>query len=150
MIGLLDPRVWLACAALAVGGFGAGYGHRWAGESERWEGRVRDAERGAAMKLIRTFETQQEAVNRAQDQTQAAERDAAAAGDAAGRLRQRVADLARRAGASCPSKAAASSVDLLADVQRRIDAAAGQLAAVADARLVAGQLCEQSYEALRR
>lgn len=41
MFSLLDPRVWLACAGLAVGGFAAGYAKRWAGESERFEARDR-------------------------------------------------------------------------------------------------------------
>jgi hypothetical protein len=150
VIGLLDPRVWLACAALAVGGFAAGYAKRWAGESERWEARIRDAERAAAMKLIRTFETQQEAVNRAQDQTQAAQRDAAAAGHAADRLRERTAELTKRARASCPSKATGDPIGVLADVLGRADARAGILAEYADRARIAGQLCEQSYEALRR
>lgn len=46
------------------------------------------------------------------------------------------------------SAPAAGTGDLLADVSRRIDSAAGELAAVAQERGRAGSACERSYDAL--
>lgn len=149
MISALDPRVWLACAALAVGGFAAGYGKRCSGEAERWEARVRDAERAAALRLVRAHERQQEALTHANTATLAARRDAAAARGTADRLREHFA--AAAAASACPAypgPAASSAADLLADVQRRIDEAAGELAAVADERGIAGAACERAYDSL--
>ncbi len=81
---------------------------------------------------------------------------AAAAGAVAGDgLRHRAASLA----ATCPTTADAPAADsgppapspgvLLADVLGRLEAAGRELAAVADARGVAGQACERAYGALR-
>lgn len=74
----------------------------------------------------------------------------AAADDAAGRLRvQYAAALASRCPAAPASTAAGgsppagSAADLLADVQRRLDEAAGELAAFADRARVAGLACER-------
>jgi hypothetical protein len=81
--------------------------------------------------------------------------DAAIAAAAAGRLQQRVASLvaeARRAAAN-PGTASASApasdpIDLLADLQRRADEAAGIMARVADERGAAGDACVSAYNAL--
>ena len=85
-----------------------------------------------------------------------AERDrvaAAAARGAAERLRQRVAAVEAAARTSDPAaagqcQAADAATAVLADVQRRIDDAAGQLAAYADSARTAGQACERAYDAL--
>jgi hypothetical protein len=73
-----------------------------------------------------------------------------AAGTAAERLRERVAELSRRP-ATCPAaadggKAADPARLVLADVLGRIDAAAGELAAHADRARVAGMACEVAYD----
>lgn len=75
-----------------------------------------------------------------------------AAGTAAERLREQVAELSRRP-AACPAAAGGSeAADLarlvLADVLSRIDAAAGELAAHADRARVAGMACEAAYDSL--
>lgn len=88
----------------------------------------------------------------AQDKLDAAAADAAAAGSAAERLRERVAELSRRP-AACPAatgggEAAEAARLVLADVLSRIDAAAGELAAYADRARVAGMACEAAYDSL--
>lgn len=77
--------------------------------------------------------------------------DAAAAGAAGGRLRDAYAAALKRCAnspAAAGSAPAASADDVLAYVQRRIDEAAGELAAVADDRGTAGRACERAYETL--
>jgi hypothetical protein len=148
VIALLDPRMWLAAMGLVALGAIGGYVTHWRGESARWEARVEQAHHAAAMKLIRTHERQQEAMNHAHDQAAAARRDADAAAAAAGGLRDTVAGLRRRATAACSSPAAASAFDLLADLQRRADEEAVELARYADAARIAGQACERAYESL--
>ena len=83
-----------------------------------------------------------------------------AAADAAGqRLRQQVATLvaAAKRGAGAPAGPAASgtpdpagsaALDLLADLHARTDAAAGELAAVADDARIRGIACERAYDAV--
>ena len=88
----------------------------------------------------------------AQEKLDAVAADVAAAGSAAERLRERVAELSRRP-AACPGAAdggeAADAARLvLADVLGRIDAAAGELAAYADRARVAGMACEAAYDSL--
>lgn len=89
----------------------------------------------------------------AQDKIAAVAADAAAADDAAGRLRARVAELSRRP-ASCPGvagggEAAGEARDLLALVSSRLDEAAGELAAYAERAANAGETCQRSYEAVK-
>lgn len=73
---------------------------------------------------------------------------AAAAGN---RLRDAFAATLKRCGATAAAPggtAASSPADLLAYVQRRIDAVAVELAATADDRGTAGRACERAYETL--
>lgn len=97
----------------------------------------------------------QEAANHAHAQLNQARADAGHAAAAGERLRQRLAALA--AGGRCPasdSAAAAGSppadatADLLADVQRGLDAATEQIAVFADAAHTAGTACERIHGAL--
>jgi len=83
--------------------------------------------------------------------------DAAIADAAAGRLQQRVTALvaAARAASGNPGPAGASPpagdpLNMLADLQRRADEAAGVLARLADERGAAGSACEAAYDALTR
>ena len=101
----------------------------------------------------RILESQQGNALEAESKRQAAERAAAAARATSGKLRDHVARLARACngdpaavtnGASAPGPG-----DLLADMQRRLEQAAVELAAVADQRGIAGQQCAADYEAVR-
>ena len=90
----------------------------------------------------------------AQLQIVSAHADAASAARAADSLRQRFAAVAR--GCTASGDPAAASVGasapapgaVLGDVLNRVDDAAGQLAAYADAARIAGESCERSYSAL--
>ncbi len=89
----------------------------------------------------------------AQEKIAAVAADAAAADDAAGRLRARVAELSRRP-ARCPGaagggEAADAARNLLADMLGRLDEAAGGIAEFADRSRAAGLTCQVSYEAVR-
>jgi hypothetical protein len=88
----------------------------------------------------------------AQEKLDAVAADVAAAGSAAERLRERVAELSRRPaaspGAADGGEAAEAARLVLADVLGRIDAAAGELAAYADRARVAGMACEAAYDSL--
>lgn len=86
----------------------------------------------------------------AQEQIAAVAADAAAADDAASRLRARVAELSRRP-ARCPGAAGGGEAAdparlVLSDVLSRIDAAAGELAAHADRARIAGLACEVAHD----
>lgn len=101
-----------------------------------------EARRRAELKEITDAAQAQAALDRA-----AADR-AAAAGD---RLQRAYAAAIARCGnpgAAGRGAPGAAAGDLLADVQRRIDETAGELAAEADRRGAAGRACERSYDAL--
>lgn len=104
------------------------------------------------------FQTdKQEVIKNAQAKTKqaaAAVADASAAGD---KLRDRIGQITSRCAAPTPSAGTgpgsppAAAADLvLADVQRRLDKAAEDLAGYADAARIAGQACEVSYDSLRK
>jgi hypothetical protein len=85
----------------------------------------------------------------AREKLDAVAADVAAAGSAAERLRERVAELSRRP-AACPAaadggEAAGAAGDLLADVSRRLDQATDELAEFAERAAVAGMACEAAY-----
>lgn len=110
--------------------------------------RAEETRRTAAIKEIE---------NAHQAELQRVRADAAIADAAAGRLRQRVADLiaAARSGQGGsdpkvvgPGPAADDAAGVLADVLGRCVARVRLLAAVADDRGAAGHACERSYEAL--
>ena len=89
----------------------------------------------------------------AQDKIAVVAADAAAADDAAIRLRARVAQLSRRpascAGSSGGGQAAEPARDLLAVMLSRIDEAAGGVAEFADRSRAAGLTCQVSYDAVK-
>jgi len=163
----LDPRVWLA-VLLALGlSYGAGRMQQhsvdvraFAAERTRAaldaarvqvkaadEARIEEQRRTKEISEIADEATQQVAVARA---------DARAAGDAADRLRERVSQLVAASRAAGDSAAAGASagqpggdpLDVLVDVLRRTDGAAGQLGEYADSLKAAGLACERSYDAL--
>jgi len=118
-----------------------------------WSEAARQAEARARSEEQRR-QTAIEGIRRdAQDKIAAVAADAAAADDAAIRLRARVAVLSRRP-ASCPGvagggEAADPARDLLAVMLSRIDEASGGVAEFADRSRAAGLTCQVSYEALK-
>jgi uncharacterized protein YyaL (SSP411 family) len=114
-----------------------------------------EQEAQARAQEARVRDKQQEALNAAHKSLQRAQADAAGARSAVDRLRQRAEELAARGPATDSCVAAGSSStptpgDLLADVLARAAEHARQLAEYADSASIAGRLCEQSYDALKR
>ena len=103
-----------------------------------------EAAQAAKDALTRLAINQQKAINEARNSAELERAGADAVADALRRLR------ARAAGRTCPapaaaagSTAAADTGDLPADVLSRIGEAAGEIAALADARGRAGRACER-------
>ena len=97
----------------------------------------------------------QEIIDEADRKILAARSDAVIADAASGRLQQRIASLVaatreatRHPGIAAPSAPAGDPVELLADLQRRANETAGDMARIADERGAAGSACEKSYDSL--
>ena len=92
--------------------------------------------------------------NDAQHQIKAAADDAAVAASTADSLQRQV-DKLLAGRSSCDSRVAQGSATIrdlttvLADLRRRADERAGELARIADASRIAGQACERAYDSLR-
>ncbi|NMV37257.1 DUF2514 family protein [Ralstonia insidiosa] len=120
-------------------------------QAERERNQAVDAARAEEQR--RTNE-QARIADEATHQADAARDDARAAGDAADRLRARVAGLvaagraARNSATAGAGPTAGDPLDVLADVLGRADKRAGELAAYADATHIAGAACERAYDAL--
>jgi chromosome segregation ATPase len=108
-----------------------------------------------ARETLRRMERQQENQHALNQALAAARRDAARADAVAERLREQAASAARQwrdalrdspAGGVC--QAAGAAITVQADVQRRLDQAAGELASYATAARIAGLKCERDYDAL--
>jgi len=139
---------WALAAALAWGALqhraATAAGQR-ALKSERELSTLRlDAAQAAKDAVVRLAIDQQKAINEAKTAAELDRAGADAAADALRRLR------ARAAGGACPAPAVAAggppatdAGDLPADVLGRLGEAAGQLAALADARGRAGRACER-------
>jgi hypothetical protein len=127
----------------------------WVLDRERANEIARKAELAARAREQAIAALQKESADVYQREINRAHADASAAGAAAGRLQQRVAELLAAASAApshsqiidalSPTNAVAR---VLADLQRRADEAAGRLALVADERGAAGFACEREYDAL--
>lgn len=151
----LDPRVWLVVIAATVGGLAGGYFKGHADGTRATVGAAQKAQL-AAVAAARAEEqrrtaAQSEIAKDANQQRTAALADAFAARAAAGSLQQRVDQLvaaARHPAAAAGGPAAGDALDLLADVLRRADQRAGELAEYADRARIAGQQCERDYDAL--
>ena len=107
--------------------------------------RAEEARRVAAIEEIQRH---------AQTEIEAAQRDAAAATDTAGRLRIELARLranhaAHRPTATLRGPTGADALDLLAELFSRADDRAGAVAAIADRARAAGLACERAYDAMR-
>lgn len=101
----------------------------------------------------------EEIVRNAETEKQNALAEAAAANDAAGRLRGTLADVRRKLAASETGKlsadaasrqATAETASLFADLYEESDRRAGELAEYADAAARAGNVCERTYDAVTR
>jgi hypothetical protein len=164
-MSILDPRAWLA----AILGLALAYcGGRWeqsAHDKAVYQAKATAAALDAARAQIKAVDTarieerrrtdaQTEIANAAKNEADMARDDARTAGDAADRLRARVAELlavGRAAGnptSPAGSAAAGDPLGVLADVLEKADRRAGILAEYADAAHIAGQTCERSYDAL--
>ena len=166
-LSLIQPLTAILALLAALVGVGAyehhrGYATGRADVQQAWD-KERTAQLAtavAASEANRSIEQQraqavQEATRNAelaQDAVRVAAVRAVAAGDG---LRQRTVAVAAACdrpavnpGAAPPGPAASSPGDMLADVLRRIEDAAGQLAAVADERGAAGAACVSAYGAL--
>lgn len=152
----------LAAALLAVLAMAAG---AWQAYSiGRSDGRALERETMAAKVIEATEAARAEEQHRAAQAQKVADEthqalararaDADAAADAGRRLRQQLASYARcRAapgdpGVASPGNPAASTVDLLADVQRRLDEAADSIARFADEAHASGMACQRIHEGL--
>ena len=164
MIALLKQYKLIAAgvAVLALMALSAAGAWQWQGNRyERQIGEIRAANAEAARVALAQARSEEqrrqtaiEGIRRdAQEQIAAVAADAAAADDAASRLRARVAQLSRRP-ASCAGTAdggdtAEPARDLLAVMLSRIDEAAGGVAEFADRSRAAGLTCQVSYDAVR-
>jgi len=164
MIALLKQYKLIAAGAavLALMALSAAGAWQWQGNRyERQIGEIRAANAEAARVALAQARSEEqrrqtaiEGIRRdAQEQIAAVAADAAAADDAASRLRARVAQLSRRpascAGSSGGGQAAEPARDLLAVMLSRIDEAAGGVAEFADRSRAAGLTCQVSYDAVK-
>ncbi|MFK3770775.1 DUF2514 domain-containing protein [Pseudomonas putida] len=114
-------------------------------------------ERGARQEEQRRAQAQEEARAHAQEERTIANAGAAGADAAGQRLRDEATKLA--AAVSCPGtdtaaadrgQAATRAAMVLSDLLSRADHRAGELAKAYDSARLAGELCQASYDALRR
>lgn len=166
MIGLLKVvPFWIWAMAIAVTGLGGALIHQslaldalkaehaqYVAGVERAARQATDAARARELRRQREID---EVRNHAQDQIRLASADAAVAASAADSLQQQV-DRLLAGRAACNTRVTQGSAavrdltDMLADLRRRADERAGQLAQIADASRIAGQACEKAYDALGR
>ena len=155
-------KLWLQAAGLAalvLLGFGVG----WSWQGSRWESRyialgAEYAEaRAAAERQARSEEARRaaavEGIRRdAKNQIEQAQADATAAAATADSLRQQLAERTRRVTqgvGACPGGSPTTATLILySELLDRADARAGELAAEADRRRVAGLACERQYDSL--
>lgn len=125
-------------------------------ELAKKEREAREAVVSARAEEQRRTKAAQEIADEAQAQLDQARNDADVARTAGERLRQRVSALTTALGrGACKDPAAASAgpsaqaaVDLLANVQRRLDDAQDRIAGFADQAYAAGSACERAHDAL--
>lgn len=123
----------------------------WADERAAAAESARLAAKAALAETMRRTQALQEAVNAAELVAQRERADRVVADAAAGRLRERIDALvtaARNPGLAIGSPPTDDATGVLADVLGRCVARVQRLAAIADERGRAGQLCERAYDAL--
>ena len=147
----------LALMALSAAGAWQWQGNRYEAQISKLEADYAESARQAEARARSEEQRRQTAIEGirrdAQEQIAVVAADAAAADDAASRLRARVAQLSRRpascAGAAGGSDSADPARDLLAVMLSRIDEAAGGVAEFADRSRAAGLTCQFAYDAVR-
>ena len=166
---LAGAGIVIAAAAGGVLAWGAhkdgqGYDRGTAEVTAKWtaEDLKRSLVAAAASEAARIEEqrraaAQKEATDEADKKLARARADVLIADAASGRLQQRYAALLAAArggqapvdtGSAQPGPTADDAALLLAELQRRLDARAGELAQYADSARIAGQTCERAYDAL--
>lgn len=156
-------KLWLQIGgliALVLLGFWVG----WSWQGSRWEskylalGAAWAESRAAAERQARSEEARRaaavEGIRRdAKQQIEEAQADATASDATADSLRKQLAERTRRAtqgAGACPGGSPTTATLLVyAELLDRADARAGELAAEADRRRVAGLACEAQYDSLR-
>lgn len=129
---------------------------KWQAAQIEAEAVARQQEAANRAETARRYEQQQEAINAAYKELEAARRDAAAAAATGQRLRAQIASLtASCRSSSDPGTAATGATTdatgaLLADVQRRLGESTEAIARYADEARTAGLACERSYDALTK
>lgn len=101
-----------------------------------------------AAETARRLEAQKAATNAAEVLARTARLDAAGARSAADRLRAELADRAADRRAADPSAAHGGEANQLADLLGQCGERYSQVAAVADAAIIAGLTCQRAYESL--
>lgn len=168
MIGLLDPRLWLAVIVALAVTYGGGRWQQYRADAAEYEAERTKAALAAAVDQVKAVDraraeeqrrtaAQAEIANAATKDLERARGDARTADAASERLRVRVAELlaASRAGkdSAAPGpgadKPGGDPLDVLVGVLERSDRASGILAAYADRLNVAGLACERAYDTLK-
>ncbi|MGC5885747.1 DUF2514 family protein [Ralstonia pseudosolanacearum] len=163
----LDPRVYLALVAALGLGYGTGRIQQSRDDAKAYRAVQTKAALDAARAQIKAVDEARleerrrtrklsEIADEAKQQVDTAAADAGRARAESGRLRQRVAELVATSRAAGNSTAASTGqgqpggdpLDVLVDVLRRTDGAAGELGEYADGLKIAGLACERSYDAL--
>ncbi|MDL2284386.1 DUF2514 domain-containing protein [Oxalobacter sp. OttesenSCG-928-P03] len=143
------------CIAAIIAAVGAYFLGRSDGrELERSSAREKALEHVADVRAEdkRRLDAQEKIANEAKEQRDKALADARAANAVSDRLRNSVASLTARINNSTASgdcQAAITTGLLFADLFRRADERAGELAEYADRARIAGQACESAYDSLR-
>ncbi|WP_082080252.1 DUF2514 family protein, partial [Cupriavidus basilensis] len=158
-MSILDPRVWIACALAVLVAYGGGRWQQSRADAATYQAKTTAAALDAARVQVKAVDdarleeqrrtaAQTEIANAATKEMAGARADAAAANDAAGRLRQRVAELfatGRVAGnpaAASAGPAAGDAANLLSDLFLESVERNRRLAETADASRIAGAACE--------
>ena len=164
MIALLKQYKLIAAGAAVLALMALSAAGAWQWQGNRYQARISKLEAGYAESARKAEararseeqrrQTAIEGIRRdAQEQIAAVAADAAAADDAASRLRARVAKLSRRpascAGTADGGDAADPARDLLAVMLSRLDEASGGIAEFADRSRAAGLTCQVSYDAVK-
>ncbi len=155
---LLLAVLWGCWAEIRVAQAGAELARAEAALSKERQDRAQALDAGieqARQADLRTITKQREALNAAETQTEALQRDRDRSAAASRSLRDQLAAERARAAAAAADpqategcRAAGASAAVLAELLGRCSERRRELAEYADRARIAGQLCQQSYEAL--